>query len=365
MTFLAPLTALFATALTVPLLVSLYFLKLRRKPMAVPSTLLWRKSVQDLQVNAPWQRIRNNLLLWLQLLILALLLIAMARPTQPAVADPGSRVVIVIDRSASMNTLDMNGESRLQAAKDAAIRLVDSLDLTAGRGDATAPAGGGAGGVMIVTFAQRATVVEAFTQDRARLRAAIRNINPSDERSRLGPAVALITPLAAALPAGDTADAAGLSAYVFSDGRLTPDRQEELGLPGAEVLYESIGQIDTPNLGIVSCSARRDDQRPDQVSVFARLINAGPSAVSTTVTLKRGGRAVQTQAVTIPPASTDGVGSAAVTFTLIEAGGAELEVTHDRPDQFTADDAARLQLLPARRLSVLLITKGNPYLRVR
>ena len=74
MSFLSPLTAIVAAAVAVPLLVSLYFLKLRRKPMAVPSTLLWSKSIQDLQVNAPFQRIRNNLLLWLQLLLLALLL---------------------------------------------------------------------------------------------------------------------------------------------------------------------------------------------------------------------------------------------------------------------------------------------------
>ncbi len=89
MSFLNPLTALIAAGITIPLLVSLYFLKLKRKPMVVPSTLLWKKAIQDLQVNAPFQRIRNNLLLWLQLLLLALLLIAMARPTQRATVSPG------------------------------------------------------------------------------------------------------------------------------------------------------------------------------------------------------------------------------------------------------------------------------------
>src|SRR5262249_47386493 len=45
------------------LVVLLYFLKLRRKPLEVPSTFLWRKSIEDLHVNALFQWLRDNLLL--------------------------------------------------------------------------------------------------------------------------------------------------------------------------------------------------------------------------------------------------------------------------------------------------------------
>ena len=58
----------------------LYFLKLRRRELPIPSTLLWKKAIQDLQVNAPFQKLRKNLLLLLQLLLLLLLLLALSRP---------------------------------------------------------------------------------------------------------------------------------------------------------------------------------------------------------------------------------------------------------------------------------------------
>ncbi|MEM9881727.1 MAG: BatA and WFA domain-containing protein [Planctomycetota bacterium] len=351
MSFLNPITALIAAGVAVPLLVSLYFLKLRRKPMAVPSTLLWKKSVQDLEVNAPFQRIRNSLLLWLQLLLLALLLIVMARPTQRAEVSPGERVVIVIDHSASMNTQDVDGGgTRLDEAKRRALELIDTLDAP-GSGNETS-------GGMIISFAERAAVVQAFTGDRGLLRSAVRAIEPTDQRSRLGPALGLIEPFASA--AGD--DAAGLTVYVLSDGRVHREGAEALGLPGAEVAFERIGGTDTANLGFVAASARRGYDDPSRLSVFARLSNSSAAAVNANVTLAVDGQVVRTRAVTVRGAE-DGVGEAAVTFDLQLSGGATVEVFHDRADALPADDRARLRVVPARRLHVLLVTEGNRYLR--
>src|SRR5262249_28963511 len=74
-----PLWAGFLLILVPPLLVLLYFLKLKRKALQVPSTFLWKKSIEDLHVNALFQWLRDNILLLLQILtVLALIYAVMA-----------------------------------------------------------------------------------------------------------------------------------------------------------------------------------------------------------------------------------------------------------------------------------------------
>src|SRR5579859_7418256 len=115
-------SALVATSIVVPSLLILYFLKLRRRETLVPSTILWKKAIQDLQVNAPFQKLRRNLLLLLQLLILLALLLAFARPVTSYRPPPGAVSVILIDRSASMSARDMEGgHTRIEEAKRRAI----------------------------------------------------------------------------------------------------------------------------------------------------------------------------------------------------------------------------------------------------
>src|SRR5438477_11756226 len=116
-TFLNAWTAAAAAAVVVPSLLILYFLKLRRREIPVSSTLLWKKAIQDLQVNAPFQRLRRNLLLFLQLLLLLLLCFAFARPIANMTPGAGKLTVILIDRSASMSATDLKGHSRLDEAK--------------------------------------------------------------------------------------------------------------------------------------------------------------------------------------------------------------------------------------------------------
>jgi N-terminal double-transmembrane domain len=176
MSLLAPL-ALLSALIVGPLIVAMYLLKLRREERRVSSTFLWRRMVRDVEANAPWQRLRRNWLLLLQLLILILLAIALARPFFLTTGISGRNLIIILDRSASMAATDV-APSRLEAARRQAQTLVEQL-----------PEGGRA---TIIAVGGQMEVVAASTTDRRQMNDAIRSITPSvGSRSDLSQALAL------------------------------------------------------------------------------------------------------------------------------------------------------------------------------
>ena len=124
MSFLAPLGLLLG-ALSVPL-AALYFLKIRRRRVTLPSLLLWHQFQKTQQLATPFEKFRRNLLLLLQLLLLLLLTLALARPFLASDASPSQSVVLVVDTSASMLATD-GSPSRIEDAKSEAQRILSGL----------------------------------------------------------------------------------------------------------------------------------------------------------------------------------------------------------------------------------------------
>src|SRR4051794_12889118 len=140
-------------------IIALYFLKLRRRPVQVPSTLLWRRSLEDLHVNSLFQRLSRNLLLFLQLLAVLLAMAALTGPRVSGTTGQGQRFVLAIDNSASMSATDV-APPRLARAKEEARKVVAGM-----QSDDLA---------MVIAFADRARVVSSYTGDR---RALLRRID--------------------------------------------------------------------------------------------------------------------------------------------------------------------------------------------
>src|SRR5207302_7197370 len=124
MTVLAPLAAVLA--LTLPAIIALYFLKIRRPTRVVPALHLWPTQIRDRQANVPWQRLRPSWLLFLQLLAAAALVAAAVQPVLPAGASLARHSIVLLDASASMQATDVT-PSRLAEAKRQANGLIDQL----------------------------------------------------------------------------------------------------------------------------------------------------------------------------------------------------------------------------------------------
>src|SRR5438034_9743031 len=81
MKFLAPVAFAFAAA--IPVVVLFYLLKRKRVVKLVSSTLLWQRFLAETQASAPFQKLRKNWLLILQIILLLLAVFALSRPYFP------------------------------------------------------------------------------------------------------------------------------------------------------------------------------------------------------------------------------------------------------------------------------------------
>jgi hypothetical protein len=358
--FLNTWPAAIAAGIVVPSLLLLYFLKLRRREMVISSTLLWKKAIQDLQVNAPFQRLRKNLLLLLQMLLLLLLALAFARPVMNYSPGAGKLSVIAIDRSASMAAADVDGKRRIDEAKRLARELVDTMDK-----DATA---------MVIAFDDGADIVRSFTNDKALLKQAIDSIQLTDRRSKLQTAFRLAEAQAAAFyidalrPGGQRPEL-----WLYSDGRVL-DRTE-LALRQAELKFVKVGSDEAENVGIVALNAKRNYERPTEVQVFARLANYGPKAVSAVVQLSVDGqvvpRGVKRDLLLVPErwdakqldeAAKQGViarDSVEFNLELLDAAVVSVQIKEVARDHLLADDTAHVIVPAPRTLSVVLVSANG------
>jgi hypothetical protein len=285
--FLNPWFAAAVAAVVVPALLVLYFLKLRRREQPVPSTLLWKRAVQDLQVNAPFQRLRRNLLLLLQLLILVAAILALARPiVQSRMAD-AERVVLLIDRSASMQVRE--GErTRLDEAKEQAARLVRTFNRRT-QGWRSFFSFGGAEArtqVMLIAFSDRATIVSPFTTNTSDLVDLIDDIQPTDGRTELREAISLAEAYLA--PPTRSTDQTPISAespprlVLISDGRIPG--LDQTTVRGGVLELLRVGQA-ADNVGITVLRTQRNYEQPENVEAFLTVRNFGPEPIRTDVAL--------------------------------------------------------------------------------
>ena len=278
-----------------PAIVLLYFLKLKRRPLEVPSTYLWHKSVEDLHVNSIWQRLRNNLLLYLQLAVVLFIVLALLRPSWQALRLSGSRLVLLIDNSASMQATDVK-PSRLEEAKRRVGELIDQMHS----GDSA----------MLISFSDTARVEQNFTDNRQQLREALAAIRPSQHSTNLSEALKLAAGLVNPGQANENSTdlrVAGTKLFIFSDGRFPPVQNFELG--NLEPTFVPIGRSDAANVGIVAFGVSRAEDKNGKLQAFARLNNSGPAAAEVLLKLFVNDqvRATDADRLSIPPGETRGL----------------------------------------------------------
>jgi Ca-activated chloride channel family protein len=317
---LAPL-GLGLLALAIPI-VALYMLRMRRRPQAVSSTLLWEQAVRDVRANTPWQRLRANLLLLLQLLALLALVVALIRPFWLGATPLGANIVAIVDVSGSMNATDV-APTRLDRAREEVRRLIDELPSN--------------GQMTIIAAGTGAEVIQTATADRGALREGTGRLRARAGTTDLTEALALAAPIAARLP--DTTVA------VISDGAFTVPDTGDFRAP---IRFIRVGERGD-NLGITAAATRRTASGGE---LFIRTQNFGPIARKTLLSIFDGDTLLEARALTIAAG-----GEAGTTIALPNAVGL-LRAQIDSQDDLTLDNTVWVR--PGGEQGRILLTVAAP-----
>ena len=325
MGFLAPSALLFGL-LAIPI-VALYLLRLKGRQRRVSSTFLWRQVVRDIEANTLWQRLRPNLLLLLQLLALAALVFALARPYFLRTSSIHGDLILVLDTSASMQASDVN-PSRFGEAQQKALRLIDQLPKP--------------NPTTVMLMGDVPEIIVAQSQDRGRVRRAIAEARPATGGANLATALSL----AASVVRGERP----AQVVVISDGNFTG--LQPLGPLPFNLRHEPIGASDG-NLAIAAFSIR---QTETETEGLARVVNYGQDARATSLHLYADGSLYDVRELEVP-----GRGDQTLRWSSLPSA-ALLNVRLIPGDTFALDDEAWATGRSGKRVRALLVSRGNLFL---
>ena len=365
------------------LAVGAYIIKMRRRRFEVPFVQLWKRVLEQKDATTLWKQLKRLISLLLMLLILGLILFAALDPTLGVTGRAARSVVILIDSSGSMKTLDgdeAGKKSRMDIAKEKADTLIDSM--------------GGGDVAMIMKVDGQATPLSRFTNDKAMLHKLIHGdgVKRKEKNLLLDGIDASDTPADLSRALGAAADALrdrkNPLIVLISDGAF-PETQLGLvswekpkpgdstpvknlaavDLSGIDVRYMPVGKRGD-NVGIVAFNVRRYIANKAAYEVFIEIQNFGQEPAKRTLNLQNGDTPVDTRTIELAPgqrvrhiyeklpASEDNELRAA----LKPLVGPDGRIVKNGSDAFALDDIA-YALLPARKKQkVLMVTEDNLFL---
>lgn len=313
-------------------------LRQKRQEVAVSSLYLWRTVLQDAQANTPFQKLRRSLLLFLQLLVAFLLILALARPFVFGRGLTGRALVVIIDTSASMKATDV-APSRLDAVKrDAKDFLHHEMN--------------GSDVATVIDAGAKPESMIGFTSDQGRLGDAIDRVAGSDAPGDMAAAVNLATSL--------VSHRSGAEVRVFTDGVFDPDQAAKLASTqygDMDIQQVVVGNSGAANDAITEMRARRDPATGHpEVFVAAQRFGAAPT--SGTLSLLQNGKLIDARALNL----SSGMQTETFDSPLLRQGGIITARLDGIRDDLASDNQASIVLPPQRDRRILLVSRGNLFL---
>ena len=161
----------------IPLVVLMYILKQKFEERQIGSIYLWQQVLKDIEVNTPWQKLKKNLLLFLQLLSILFLVFALSDPYLYTRGGMYSNLVIILDNTGSMNARQGEG-TRLEKAKQLAEEMINHSGTKAN--------------ITLLSVDRTPRVEIGKTTDKGEAISRLRAIEPNNSSGSINDSVSLV-----------------------------------------------------------------------------------------------------------------------------------------------------------------------------
>lgn len=360
---------------TVPVVIILYLLKPKGKDYRISSTLLWEQLLRNQQSKTFLEKFIHNILMYLQILILLLLMLALMSPLIRREGRSGGNVILVFDESGSMQHDAGEGRTRMEEALAQAKSLIASSEGTAFS--------------VIASDCMGTDLLAVGVKDKNRLYDVLNQVECCDGPADLREAESVVETLRGA--GAESGDGGQAEVIVFTDGSGAEDAMSLSEYFGARIVVKGREVCNAANLFLSYVDASReeagsgassqsdtgsntagegmssntDGDRGRFVVCASGLANYSDTEASMEISLYEGGKLRQIKQLTL------GAGETTLCFfEEFEWGGETLcsEISsvkfagRDEGDSLTEDNRAYAIPEQESRMDAVLIGDGNIYL---
>jgi hypothetical protein len=311
----------------VAVLIALYLYDRRRRTIPVGTLFLWQQIVSPQHQR---QRFLPDGLFFAQLAVVLAFVAAHVRPIAdtPPGPDAGAALALVLDVSASMQTAEPDGP-RFETVRKRALALVAESDASAD--------------VTVIAAGSRPAVALPWTNDRARVRAALEALTPLDTPTDLASAMELARGIAGARPA--------TRMVVLTD--LPPEASSLDPETRAHFDYVQVGRNDD-NVAIAGITVTAPPfHGPRDATVTIDVHNHGRTTREVALEARVGGTPWARRMLAIAPRATEHV------LLADPPVGGVVEVRLATDDALGVDDRAAAWIGAGAPLDLLLVTDSR------
>ena len=340
-----------AMLLAVPVVIILYLLRPKGKDYRISSNLLWDQILRNQQSKTFLEKFVHNILMYLQILIILLLVLALMSPFLHTQGRSRGNVILVLDTSASMQHDTGDGRMRIEEAVEQAKSLIAASEETA---------------FSIVTSDCMGTELLAVgVKDKNSLYDVLNQVECCDGPGQLQGAESVVETLRSV--GADSQETSASEVILFTDGNGAEDAMRFSDYFNAQVLVmgDAVDNVSNNFLSYVNAADASGQEQENTIVCASSITNYSDKEASMEISLYEGDRLQEIRQLTL------GAGETTLCFyeafvwngepLRSEISSVEFAQGGSR-DSLKADNTAYAVADQASQIQAVLVGDGNTYI---